>query len=124
MEPLQKVNVRERLDAFDETWAPRLLARVNEFALKAVKIDGEFVWHHHDVEDEIFLVLRGRIDMHYLLDDIECVESFGEGELLRVPAGVEHKPVAAPSTEMLLFERAETINTGNVLDSPRRREPV
>jgi mannose-6-phosphate isomerase-like protein (cupin superfamily) len=123
MTTLKKVNIREKLDAFDETWSPKLLATVNDFALKAVKIDGEFIWHHHEAEDEIFVVLRGRIDMHYLADGVECVESFGKGELLRVPHGVEHKPVAAPGTEMLLIERTATINTGNVLGSERRAEP-
>ena len=120
MSNLKKVNIREKFDSFDDSWSPKLLATVNDFALKAVKIDGEFIWHHHDVEDEIFLVLRGRIDMHYLSNGVERIESFGEGELLRVPHGVEHKPVAVPGTEMLLIERTDTINTGNVFDSERR----
>jgi mannose-6-phosphate isomerase-like protein (cupin superfamily) len=120
---LKKVNIREKFQSFDETWQPKIIASVNEFALKAVKLDGEFIWHHHDEEDEIFIVVRGRIDMHYRVDGQKAVESFGEGELLKVPRGVEHKPVAAPGTELLLIERADTPNTGNVVDSDRHREP-
>lgn len=126
MAELKKVNIREKFAAFSDTWSPKQLATVNEFALKAVKIDGEFIWHHHDVEDEIFIVVRGRIDMHYRTEGVERIESFGEGEFLMVPHGVEHKPVAAPGTEMLLIERADTVNTGNVADSERRAvvEPI
>jgi len=123
MAKLTKVSLREKLDSFSDTWNPRVLAQVNEFALKIVKLDGAFIWHHHEGEDEIFFVVRGRIDMHYLDDGVERVESFGENELLRVPHGVEHKPVAAPGTELMLIERLETPNTGNVTDSDRLREP-
>jgi mannose-6-phosphate isomerase-like protein (cupin superfamily) len=123
MAKLTKVSLREKLDSFSDTWNPRVLAQVNEFALKIVKLDGAFIWHHHEEEDEIFFVVRGRIDMHYLDDGVERVESFGENELLRVPHGVEHKPVAAPGTELMLIERLETPNTGNVTDSDRLREP-
>jgi mannose-6-phosphate isomerase-like protein (cupin superfamily) len=120
---LRKVNIREKFESFDDTWQPKILAQVNEFALKAVKLDGEFIWHHHDEEDEIFLVVRGQVDMHYREDGREALETFGAGELLLVPRGIEHKPVAAPGTELLLIERANTPNTGNVLDSERRKEP-
>ncbi|HEX3468164.1 MAG TPA: cupin domain-containing protein [Candidatus Elarobacter sp.] len=125
MDLLRPVSVRDKLDAFSETWSPKIIARVNEFAVKAVKLDGEFIWHHHDDDDEIFFVVRGHIDMFYRDDDgDERVASFGEGDLLTVPRGVEHKPVAAPGTELLLIERAEVANTGNVHDSDRRRDAV
>jgi mannose-6-phosphate isomerase-like protein (cupin superfamily) len=120
---LKKVNLREKFDSFSDTWQPKILATVNDFALKAVKIEGEFIWHHHDVEDEVFIVMRGRIDMHYRIDGTSFIESFGEGELLKVPHGVEHKPVAHPGTELLLIEPASTQNTGNVVDSDRHAEP-
>jgi mannose-6-phosphate isomerase-like protein (cupin superfamily) len=116
MEPLRKVSLREKLDAFDDRWSPKTVARVNEFALKVVKIDGEFVWHHHDAEDEVFLIVTGSIAMHYLRDGIEEIVTFGPGELLCVPRGVEHKPVAEPGTEIVLFEREAMVNTGNVRD--------
>lgn len=117
---LRKVSLASAFDSFSETWSPRILARANEFALKAAKVEGEFVWHHHAEEDEIFLVVRGRIDMHYRSGEADRIESFGPGELLCVPRGVEHKPVAETGTEILLIERAETVNTGNVIDSARR----
>lgn len=120
---LRKLNIGEKFRSFDDTWQPKIITTVNEFALKAVKLEGDFIWHHHDEEDEIFLVVNGRIDMHYRENGTEAVESFGAGELLKVPRGVEHKPVAAPGTEILLFERADTVNTGNVVDSERRRNP-
>jgi mannose-6-phosphate isomerase-like protein (cupin superfamily) len=84
------------------------VARVNDFVLKAVKLDGEFIWHHHEEADEIFLIVTGLIDMHYRVDGLEHIESFGTSEMLMIPHGVEHKPVAAPGTELLLIERAET----------------
>ena len=125
MEPLQPVSVRAKLDSFSETWSPKIIARVNEFAVKAVKLDGEFIWHHHDDDDEIFYVVRGHIDMHYRdASGAERVAPFGDGELLTVPRGMEHKPVAAPGTELLLIERAEVANTGNVRDSDRTRAAV
>jgi mannose-6-phosphate isomerase-like protein (cupin superfamily) len=120
---LKKINVREKFASFSDAWHPRILATVNDFALKAVKLDGEFIWHHHDTEDEIFIVIRGRIDMHYRIDGESLVESFGEGELLKVPCGIEHKPVAHPGTELLLIEPAATRNTGNVDGSERYAEP-
>jgi mannose-6-phosphate isomerase-like protein (cupin superfamily) len=120
---LKKMSIRAKFQSFDDTWQPKIIASVNEFALKAVKLDGEFIWHHHVEEDEIFIVVRGRIDMHYREDGREMVESFGAGELLKVPRGIEHKPVAARGTQILLIERADTSNTGNVADSDRRREP-
>ncbi|MDB5072384.1 MAG: cupin 2 conserved barrel protein [Candidatus Eremiobacteraeota bacterium] len=116
MESLRKISLREKFDAFDEQWSPKIIARVGDFALKVVKIGGEFVWHHHDTDDEIFFVIRGEIAMHYLRDGVEEVERFGAGELLRVPHGVEHKPVAEPGTEIVLFERDDVVNTGNVHD--------
>jgi mannose-6-phosphate isomerase-like protein (cupin superfamily) len=119
MERLRKVNIREAFESFDETWSPKALALVNDFAVKAVKLDGEFIWHHHAEEDEVFIVLHGRIDMHYRIDGTEHVESFGEGEMLRIPHGLEHKPVATAGTQMLLIERTATPNTGNVTNSAR-----
>ena len=116
MEPLRKVSLREKLDSFQDEWSPKVIARVNEFALKIVKVGGEFIWHHHDADDEVFLVISGGIAMHYLHDGVEAVERFGPGELLRVPRGIEHKPVADPGTEMVLFEREAVRNTGNVHD--------
>lgn len=120
---LQKVSLREKLDSFDERWTPKIVARVNEFALKLVKLDGDFIWHHHDEDDEVFVVLAGGITMHYRLDGAERLVEFGPGELLVMPRGIEHKPSALPGTELMLVERAELPNTGNVRDSDRTAAP-
>jgi len=114
VEPLSRISLREKFDSFDERWEPKILARVDEFAVKAVKLEGEFVWHHHAEADEIFFVIAGGIRMKYRLDGREHEVSFGPGELLRVPRGIEHLPIAQPGTELLLFERADLVNTGNV----------
>ncbi len=110
---LRKSNLAEKFAAFDDEWSPKIVGELNGFHVKLVKIGGEFVWHHHDVEDELFFVIEGEIAMHYRDDaGTERCERFGAGEFLIVPHGVEHKPVAVPGTKMLLLEPASTINTG------------
>jgi mannose-6-phosphate isomerase-like protein (cupin superfamily) len=110
---LRKTNLREKFAAFDDEWSPKIVGALNDFHVKLVKISGEFVWHHHDAEDELFLVIDGEIAMHYRDGDgSERCETFGAGEFLIVPHGVEHKPVAKPGTKMLLLEPAGTVNTG------------
>jgi mannose-6-phosphate isomerase-like protein (cupin superfamily) len=113
---LRKVSLNDAFASFDERWSPKILASVGEYAVKAVKIDGPFVWHEHAHDDEVFFVLRGGISMHYRRGEKEIVERFGPGELLHVPKGVMHCPVADEGTEILLFERESLVNTGNVLD--------
>ena len=113
-EELSKVSLREKFDSFSETWSPKVVALVDEFAVKIAKIEGEFVWHRHDDADEIFFVFKGGITMKYRLDGAERKVEFGPGELLRVPRGVEHMPVAMPGTELVLFERADVVNTGDI----------
>jgi mannose-6-phosphate isomerase-like protein (cupin superfamily) len=109
---MKKVNLENKFDSFDETWRPKIVGELNDFHVKLVKIDGEFVWHHHDVEDELFMVIEGEIAMHYRGEDGERIERFGPGEFLIVPHGVEHKPVAASPTKLLLLEPKTTVNTG------------
>ena len=105
-----KVNLADKLAAIDETWSPRIVGELNGQHVKLAKIAGEFVWHHHDDEDELFLVVKGRFDMHLR----DRVVPLREGELFIVPRGVEHKPVADDEAHILLFEPASTLNTGNV----------
>lgn len=107
---MTKVNVAEKLAQIDDHWTPRLVARVNETAIKLVKIEGEFVWHHHEAEDELFLVLKGRLLMQFR-DREEWLE---EGEFILVPRGVEHRPVAEAEASIMLIEPVTTLNTGNV----------
>jgi mannose-6-phosphate isomerase-like protein (cupin superfamily) len=109
---MNKVNLGKKFDAFEDTWSPKIVGELNNFHVKLVKIDGEFVWHHHEVEDELFMVIEGEIAMHYREGDDERVERFGPGEFLIVPHGVEHKPVATAPTKLLLLEPKTTANTG------------
>ena len=107
---MRKVNLAEKLAAFDDHWNPRIVGELNGQQVKLVKFLGPFTWHHHDAEDELFLVVRGRFRMEYR-DGHEWIE---RGEFLIVPRGVEHRPVADEEVEVLLFEPASTLNTGNV----------
>lgn len=110
---MEKVNLAERLARIVEPWRPRIVAGLNGQEVKVVKCRGEFVWHHHEQADEMFLVLDGRLRIEFRDRAVEL----GPGELLVVPRGVEHRPVAAETVELLLFEPAGTLNTGNVTDS-------
>lgn len=109
---MRVLNLNEALARFDDTWSPRVVGELNGQHVKLAKLCGEFVWHHHEAEDELFLVLRGRLRMRFR--DGERVVC--EGELLIVPRGVEHLPIADEECHVLLFEPAGTRNTGNVTD--------
>ncbi len=115
---IEKVNLRERLASFQDLWSPKVVGQVNDFHVKLVKVKGAFVWHHHDAEDELFLVLRGRITVQMRSGDV----ALREGEFLVVPRGTEHRPVAREEAHVLLLEPVSTVNTGNVQDSRTRRE--
>jgi len=107
---VEKVNIEEKLALFDEQWKPKIAGELNGQHVKLVKFLGEFVWHHHDEEDELFLVVQGRFRMEFR-DRNVWIE---EGEFIVVPRGVEHRPVAEEEAHVLLFEPASTLNTGNV----------
>ncbi len=107
---LEKVNLAEKFFLFDEPWSPKIVGELNGQHVKLVKLLGEFVWHHHDEEDELFLVVKGRFRMEFR-DRSEWIE---EGEFVVVPRGVEHRPVAEEEAHVMLFEPASTLNTGNV----------
>ena len=109
---MEKVNVRDKLALFEEHWSPKVVGELNGQHVKLVKLLGEFVWHHHEEEDELFLVVEGRFRMEFR-DRSVWIE---EGELIVVPRGVEHRPVAEEEAHVLLFEPASTLNTGNVRD--------
>ncbi|EJN59349.1 cupin domain-containing protein [Halogranum rubrum] len=108
---IEAVNVAEGFDSFDETWSPRLAAELNGQELKFAKLEDEFVWHRHDDADELFFVVDGELRIE--LRDRDDVH-LDAGEFVVVPRGVEHRPVALPTADVLLFEPAETRNTGNV----------
>src|ERR1700757_4588379 len=107
---MDKVNLAEKLASFSDYFSPKIVGELNGQYVKLVKFQGEFVWHHHDHEDEMFLVVRGRFRMEFR-DRHVWLE---EGEFLIVPRGVEHRPVAEEEAHVLLFEPATTLNTGNV----------
>jgi mannose-6-phosphate isomerase-like protein (cupin superfamily) len=107
---MEKVNLQEKFSLFSDHFKPRIAGEMNGQQVKLVKFDGPFVWHHHEIEDELFLVVKGRFRMEFR-DRHVWIE---KGEFLIVPHGVEHRPVAEEEVHVLLFEPAATINTGNV----------
>ena len=116
----KKINLAEKFGRFSEHWSPKIVGELNGQHVKVVKFVGEFVWHHHDHEDEMFLVHRGRFRME-LRDRAIELEA---GDFLIVPRGVEHRPVADEEVEVVLFEPAGTLNTGNVESERTVAEPA
>ena len=114
---MKKVNIDEKLNTFSDHWNPRIVGELNGQYVKAVKLKGEFVWHHHDNEDELFLVIKGTLRMEFR----DRIEEVNKGEFIIVPRGVEHKPVATKEVHILLFEPASTLNTGNVENEKTRK---
>lgn len=106
---MNRINLAEKLALFSSHWDPKIIAELNGQHVKLAKIQGEFVWHHHEHEDELFLVLRGGFLMEYRDRTVEL----REGDMVVVPRGVEHRPVAEHECSILLFEPASTVNTGN-----------
>jgi mannose-6-phosphate isomerase-like protein (cupin superfamily) len=117
---IRKVNLRDKLSLFSAHWDPKIVGELNGQHVKLVKFQGEFVWHHHEHEDELFLVVDGGFTMQ-LRDRNIALEP---GEFLIVPRGVEHRPVAEHEVHVLLFEPATTLNTGNVLSERTVAEPA
>ncbi|MDQ3256386.1 MAG: cupin domain-containing protein [Acidobacteriota bacterium] len=115
---MDKVNLTEKLALFDEHWSPKIAGELNGQHVKLVKFQGEFVWHHHDAEDELFLVIKGRFRMEFRDRDVWLEE----GEFLIVPRGIEHRPVADEEVHVLLFEPISTLNTGNAGGERTRAE--
>jgi mannose-6-phosphate isomerase-like protein (cupin superfamily) len=114
------IDLAQRLSRFDDHWAPRIVAELNGQHVKVAKIHGEFVWHHHEEEDELFLVLAGRLWIDLRGDDSLVL---GPGQMCVIPRGVEHRPRADTETHILLFEPAGTLNTGNVRTERTVQDP-
>ena len=110
-ELIETVNLAEKFAGFSEHWQPRIVGELNGQHVKVVKLLGDFVWHHHEEEDEMFLVTRGTLTIEFR----DRTVTVREGEFCIVPHGVEHRPVAPQEVEVLLFEPASTLNTGNVV---------
>lgn len=107
---MQKVNLTEKFSLFTDFYNPKIVGELNNQHVKLAKLKGEFIWHKHDMEDELFLVIKGKLKMELRDKTIEI----DEGEFIIVPHGVEHRPVADEEVHILLFEPASTLNTGNV----------
>jgi mannose-6-phosphate isomerase-like protein (cupin superfamily) len=113
---LEKVNLSEKFRLFEEHWSPKIAGEVNDSYVKLVKFQGDFVWHKHDEEDEMFLVVRGSIVIKLRDGDVRL----GEGEFVIIPRGVEHMPVAEEEAHVLLFEPKTVLNTGDVRNERTR----
>ena len=106
------INFEDKLATFSEHWSPKIIAQMNDYHFKIVKVQGEFVWHDHPETDEVFIVLRGKLEIQFR--DGKVV--LDEGEMFVVPKGVEHKPVAKEECHLLLVEPAGTVNTGEIVN--------
>ncbi|HEX2536557.1 MAG TPA: cupin domain-containing protein [Chitinophagaceae bacterium] len=107
---MEKISLREKFGLFQEHWSPKIAGELNGQQVKLAKLKGAFVWHHHEAEDELFLVIKGQFRMEFR----DRTEVLQEGEMIIVPRGVEHKPVAEEECWVVLFEPASTLNTGNL----------
>ena len=107
---METINLKDKFALFADCWNPRILGEVNDCHIKAVKLKGEFIWHHHDHEDELFLVTKGTLRMKFRSHEA----TIHEGEFIIVPRGVEHLPVADEEVHLVLIEPKTTLNTGNV----------
>lgn len=107
---MNKINIQQKFSLFNDHWNPRIIAELNGQYVKLAKFQGEFIWHKHDEEDELFMVIKGSFEMQFRDQAI----ILKEGEILIVPRGTEHRPVANKEVHVLLFEPATTLNTGDV----------
>ena len=114
---IKKINISQKLAQFNDHWNPRIIGELNKQHVKLAKIKGEFIWHKHEDEDEMFLVLKGTLKIEFR----DRTETIKENEIIIVPKGVEHKPIAEEEVSIMLFEPATTINTG-ALENERTRK--
>lgn len=111
---MDKVNLAQKFSLFSEHYSPKIAGEINDTYVKLVKLQGDFLWHHHDVEDELFFVVKGKLRMKVREDGSEREIVIGQGEFIIIPHGVEHFPSADEETHILLLEPKTTLNTGNV----------
>jgi mannose-6-phosphate isomerase-like protein (cupin superfamily) len=112
MNPMDSINLTQKFNLMSEQWRPKVIAQLNGQVVQIVKVQGVFPWHHHETEDELFLVWRGRFRVEFR----ERIVDLGPGEMIIVPAGVEHRTAADQEAEVIIFEPAGVRNTGNVVD--------
>ncbi len=107
---MEKINVKEKLNKFSEHWQPKIIGELNDSHIKVARLKGEFIWHHHESEDEMFYVIEGELKIYFRDRSVTLCEN----EFIIVPRGVEHKPVAEQEVQVMLVEAKTTVNTGNV----------
>ncbi len=115
---MEKINLKEKYALFNEHWSPKVIGALNGQQVKIAKVKGAFVWHQHEKEDELFMVIKGKLQLEFR----DRIEEINENEIFIVPKGVEHKPVAEEETWIMMFEPATTLNTGNVQSAQTRVE--
>ena len=118
--PIQKINIKEKFDVFSDYWNPRVVGKLNGQLVKLVKFKGEFVWHKHDHEDEMFLIINGEFNME-LRDKTLTIS---KGDFIIIPKGTKHRPVANNEVHVMLFEPESTLNTGNSVGSDLTRHTL
>src|SRR5579884_2852915 len=112
---MEKVNLQQKFALFSDHWQPKMIGELNDFAVKIVKVKGEFVWHHHDVEDELFFVVKGRLLMQVREESGGQQDIWvEEGEMIIIPHGVEHRPEAEEETQLMLLQPKPPVNTSQV----------
>lgn len=122
---MQKISLKNKFSTFTEHWSPKIIGELNGQHIKLVKFCGDFVWHHHEAEDEMFLVVQGSFRMDYReTSGVEKSLQITAGEFVIVPRGTEHRPCAAEEVHVMLFEPAGTLNTGNVKSALTVEEPT
>jgi len=109
---MEKINVKEKLNLFNEYWNPKIIGELNESYVKLVKLKGDFIWHSHENEDEMFYVLKGLLTIKFIDNDVHL----NEGEFIVIPRGIEHMPVAEEEVHVMLIESKTALNTGNVVN--------
>ena len=122
MEPIRVVNLAEKFSSFTDCWSPRIAGEINESYVKLVKFSGEFIWHKHELEDELFLVVHGTLRMKIREQGQERELTVKPGEYVIIPHGVEHLPIADQETHVILLEPKSTLNTGDVVNERTRPE--
>ena len=115
---MKPIDLADKFSLFDQFWSPRIVGAVNDSYVKVVKVNGEFVWHSHEHEDELFLVLKGRLTVRFRDGDVQL----DEGQMVIVERGVEHQPVAESEAHVLIVEPKATLNTGDVVDERTVRD--
>ncbi|MEX1377462.1 MAG: cupin domain-containing protein [Eubacteriales bacterium] len=115
---MNRINIKEKFNLFNEQWTPKIIAELNDSYVKIAKIKGEFTWHKHEMEDEMFFVVCGKMDMNFR----DKIVELKEGEMIVVPKGVEHMPSCEEEVQIMMIEKKTTLNTGDVVNEKTKNE--